>query len=60
MKNVDVRQSKKTHYIQKNKDKSKADFLSGAMQARRLGSDIFKELKKKLSTQNSIPRKKSF
>lgn len=42
---------KKTHYIEKNKDKIKADFLSGAMQAIRLSNDMFKEPKKKLSTQ---------
>lgn len=51
---------KKTHYIEKNKDKIKADFLSGAMQAIRLSNDMFKEPKKKLSTRFffSIPRKK--
>ena len=52
-----MRQRKKTHYIQKNKDKSKTDFWSGTLQARTLWSDIFKELKKKASTQNTIKKK---
>lgn len=38
------------HYIQRNKDKEQADLSSETMQARRQWINIFKVLKKKLST----------